>query len=301
MRIDDIIAGATEPTFSFEFFPPKSEDGETNLRAALSELATYAPSFVSITYGAGGSTRERTVELVKWMKNDLGLEAMAHLTCVGATVDELRGVLDELRAGGIENVIALRGDAPGGEEWTPVPGGLQYGSELAALISSEYDFCIAGACYPETHPQAVDRASDLRHAKEKVDAGARVLITNLFFENRAYLDFVASARDAGIDVPIIPGIMPVTNVAQIKRISSLSGATMPDALGEALESRADRPEAVLELGVAYATLQCAELLANGAPGIHFYTLNRSPATSAIVSALRLLRPWERDGASMVTA
>jgi methylenetetrahydrofolate reductase (NADPH) len=299
MRIDEIIATATEPTFSFEFFPPKSEEGEANLRAALAELATYLPSFVSITYGAGGSTRERTVELVKWMKNDLRLEAMAHLTCVGATVDELRAVLRDLRAGGIENVIALRGDAPAGEtEWRAVEGGLRYGSELAKLIADEFDFCIAGACYPETHPQALSREDDLLRAKEKVDAGARVLITNLFFENRAYFDFVRAARELGIDVPIVPGIMPVTNVAQIKRISSLSGATMPAALVAALESRADRPEAVVELGVAYATLQCADLLANGAPGIHFYTLNRSPATSAIVSALRLLRPWERN---MVTA
>ncbi|MDX6504838.1 MAG: methylenetetrahydrofolate reductase [Gaiellaceae bacterium] len=299
MRIDEIIATATEPTFSFEFFPPKSEEGEANLRATLAELATYLPSFVSITYGAGGSTRERTVELVKWMKNDLRLEAMAHLTCVGATVDELRAVLRDLRAGGIENVIALRGDAPAGEtEWRAVEGGLRYGSELAKLIADEFDFCIAGACYPETHPQALSREDDLLRAKEKVDAGARVLITNLFFENRAYFDFVRAARELGIDVPIVPGIMPVTNVAQIKRISSLSGATMPAALVAALESRADRPEAVVELGVAYATLQCADLLANGAPGIHFYTLNRSPATSAIVSALRLLRPWERN---MVTA
>ncbi|MDX6516939.1 MAG: methylenetetrahydrofolate reductase, partial [Gaiellaceae bacterium] len=254
---------------------------------------------VSITYGAGGSTRARTVELVKWMKNDLRLEAMAHLTCVGATVDELRAVLRDLRAGGIENVIALRGDPPAGEtEWRAVEGGLRYGSELAKLIADEFDFCIAGACYPETHPQASSREDDLLRAKEKVDAGARVLITNLFFENRAYFDFVRAARELGIDVPIVPGIMPVTNVAQIKRISSLSGATMPAALVAALESRADRPEAVVELGVAYATLQCADLLANGAPGIHFYTLNRSPATSAIVSALRLLRPWER---TMVTA
>jgi methylenetetrahydrofolate reductase (NADPH) len=294
MRIDEIIAGSSEPTFSFEFFPPQTEEGVENLRNALEALALLEPSFVSITYGAGGSTRTRTVELVKWMKNDLGLEAMAHLTCVGATVDELRAVLDDLHGGGIENVIALRGDPPKGEtEWTPVPGGLEHGSELAALIAREYDFCIAGACYPETHPDALDRASDLRYAKEKVDAGARVLITNLFFENRAYFDFVGAARDIGIDVPIVPGIMPVTNVAQIKRITSLSGATIPPRFVAALEARAERPEAVLELGVAYSTLQCAELLANGAPGIHFYTLNRSPATSAILSALRLLRPWDR--------
>jgi methylenetetrahydrofolate reductase (NADPH) len=299
MRIDEIIANATEPTFSFEFSPPRTEDGERNLQDAIAGLAPLGPAFVSITYGAGGSTRQRTVELVKWMKNDLGLEAMAHLTCVGATVDELRIVLDELRDGGIENVIALRGDAPQGEaEWKPVPGGLEYGSELVALVSEHYNFCVASACYPEVHQEAPDLATDLRNLKKKVDAGARFLITQLFFDNRAYFEFVAAARDGGIDVPIIPGIIPVTNVAQLKRMTTLCGASIPQPFLESLEARAERPEAVLELGVAYATLQCAELLAGGAPGIHFYTINRSPATSAIVSALRLLRPWER---SMVTA
>jgi methylenetetrahydrofolate reductase (NADPH) len=294
MRIDEIIASATEPTFSFEFFPPKSEEGEATLRESIKTLAALQPSFVSITYGAGGSTRERTVELTKWMKNDLGLEAMAHLTCVGATTDELHGVLDELRAGGIENVIALRGDPPRGEtEWKPVPGGLSYANELTELIASSYDFCIVGACYPEVHQDAPDAARDMENLKRKVEAGARVLITQLFFESRMYFEFVAAAREAGIDVPIIPGIMPVTNVSQIKTITQLCRATMPQPFLDALELRADRPEAVLELGVAYSTLQCAELLAGGAPGIHFCTLNRSPATSAILSALRVLRPWER--------
>jgi methylenetetrahydrofolate reductase (NADPH) len=233
------------------------------------------------------------------MKNDLGLEAMAHLTCVGATTEELRAVLDELTAGGIENVIALRGDPPRGEtEWKPVPGGLSYANELTQLVAASYDFCIVGACYPEVHQDAPDAARDMENLKRKVDAGARVLITQLFFESRMYFEFVAAARDAGIDVPILPGIMPVTNVSQIKTITQLCRASIPETLLEALESRAERPEAVLELGVAYATLQCAELLAGGAPGIHFYTINRSPATSAIVSALRLLRPWDR---SMVTA
>src|SRR3954453_8795288 len=170
MRIDEIIASATEPTFSFEFFPPKSEAGEEILRESITTLSALQPSFVSITYGAGGTTRERTVDLTKWMKNDLGLEAMAHLTCVGATVDELHAVLDDLRAGGIENVIALRGDPPRGEtEWRAAEGGLRYSSELTKLIADEYDFCIAGACYPETHPQASSREDDLLRAKEKVD------------------------------------------------------------------------------------------------------------------------------------
>jgi methylenetetrahydrofolate reductase (NADPH) len=299
MRIDEIIANATEPTFSFEFFPPKSEEGEETLRATLEQLTAFAPSFVSITYGAGGTTRERTVEIVKWMKNDLGLEAMAHLTCVGATIPQLHEVLGELRDGGVENVIALRGDPPRGEtEWRPVAGGLSHASELTALIAEHYDFCIAGACYPDIHQEAVDATTDLTYLKQKVDAGASVLITQLFFENERYFQFVAAARAAGIEAPILPGIMPVTSVSQIKTITRLCGAVMPQSLLDALEARADRPEAVQELGVAFATLQCAELLAGGAPGIHFITMNRSPATSAIVSALRLLRPWER---SMVPA
>jgi methylenetetrahydrofolate reductase (NADPH) len=197
----------------------------------------------------------------------------------------------------MENVLALRGDPPQGEtRWTKTEGGLEYSRELVELISSDYDFSIGAACFPETHVHATDAESDLRYLKEKVDAGARFLITQLFFENAVYDDFVARAREIGIDVPIVPGIMPVTNVTQITRIAELSGSEMPRRLAEQLEARADDPQAVLEFGVAYATLQCADLLAKGAPGIHFYTLNRSPATRAILSALRLMRPWERAAA-----
>jgi len=293
-RIDEIMAGKSAPVFSFEFFPPKSDEGEANLRRALRELAPLAPDFVSVTYGAGGTTRDRTVDIVASLRQEFGLEAMAHFTCVNATVDDLRGTLDRMRDAGVENVLALRGDPPEGQDrWTKTEGGLEYSAELVALIESEYDFSIGAACFPETHIDAVDPDTDLRHLKSKVDAGARFLVTQLFFENAHYLDFVARARDIGIDVPIIPGIMPITNVAQIKRITALCGAEIPARLRYALESRSDEPEAVAELGVAYATLQCAELLAGGAPGVHFYTLNRSPATRAILGALRLMRPWER--------
>jgi methylenetetrahydrofolate reductase (NADPH) len=292
MRIDQILADAEEPVFSFEFFPPKTDEGERKLRSTLQALRSLEPDFASVTYGAAGSTRGRTLELTKWIKQEVGIEAMAHLSCVGTSRDELCVILDSLADAGIENVLALRGDPPrGSTEWTPHPDGLRYSSELAALISSRYPFSVGAACFPEIHPEAPDLAGDLRFLKRKVHSGASFLITQLFFDNEVYFHFVEEARAVGIDVPIIPGIMPITDVAQIKTITGMCGACIPEALLEQLEARADCPDAVLELGVSYATLQCAELLARGAPGIHFYTLNRSPATRAILSALRLLRPW----------
>ena len=292
MRVDEIIVTKGEPTFSFEFFPPKTAEGEQNLRGALEALKELRPDFVSVTYGAGGSTRERTVEITKWLKRDLGLEAMAHLTCVGASVQELESVLDQIARAGIENVLALRGDAPRGEtEWRPHPQGLRYSTELIALVRSRFPFAVGAACFPECHVESPDLAYDLRYLKLKVEQGASFLITNLFFDNEKYFCFVEEARAVGIEVPIVPGIMPITNFAQIKTITGLCGASIPAELLIQLEARSEDPDAVAELGVSYATLQCAELLARGAPGIHFYTLNRSPATRAILSALTLLRPW----------
>jgi methylenetetrahydrofolate reductase (NADPH) len=297
MRVDELFERAEEPVFSFEFFPPKSPEGEANLFRALEELSRMRPDFVSVTYGAGGSTRDKTLEIVMRIREEFDLEAMAHFTCVSATETELRSTLDELRRRGVENVLALRGDPPQGqEEWTKTEGGLEYSRELVEMIDRDYDFSIGAACFPETHIHATDSDSDLRYLKEKVDAGARFLITQLFFDNAYYDDFVARARDIGIDVPIVAGIMPVTNVGQIQRFTAMCGSAIPDALTEQLEARRDDPQAVTEFGVAYATLQCADLLAKGAPGVHFYTLNRSPATRAILSALRLMRPWERAGA-----
>jgi methylenetetrahydrofolate reductase (NADH) len=292
VRIDEIIATSDRPVFSFEFFPPRTDEGGRNLRAALEALRPMEPDFASVTYGAGGSTRERTLEITRWLKQELGIEAMAHLTCVGASVDELRTTLDKIAEAGIENVLALRGDPPRGEtDWTPHPEGLHYSSELVDLIGANYPFAIGAAGHPEVHPQAVDPLSDLQFLKAKVDTGVSFLITQVFFDNEAYFRFVEAARFAGIEVPILPGIMPITNVAQIKTITGTCGATIPPALLHDLEERSEDPESVAELGVAYATLQCAELLAGGAPGIHFYTLNRSPATRAILAALRILQPW----------
>jgi methylenetetrahydrofolate reductase (NADPH) len=293
MRIDDILAG-DGPIFSFEFFPPKTENGERNLENALAELRTLEPAFVSVTYGAGGSTREKTIEIVKRIREQYGLEAMAHFTCVGATVPELRATLEEMQGAGIDNVLALRGDPPAGEEeWVATDGGLEYSRELVELIAGDYPFAIGAACFPETHIHAESPEADLQHLVEKVGAGVQFLITQLFFDNSLYFAFLERARAAGIEVPIIPGIMPITQVGQVERMASMCGASIPDELRHELHARGEHPEAVLDFGVAYATLQCAELLAAGAPGIHFYTLNRSPATRAILSALKLAKPWEK--------
>jgi methylenetetrahydrofolate reductase (NADPH) len=298
MRVDQILE-STRPVFSFEFFPPKTDEGQRSLEDALGELEKDSPDYVSVTYGAAGSTRDRTVEVTKWIKKDLGLEAMAHLSCVGEPVDRLREILDEIAAAGIDNVLALRGDPPRGEtEWQPHPQGLEHSVELIELIRNDYDFSVGATCFPEVHPEAPDLEHDLRYLKRKVDAGATFLITQLFFDNEDYFRFVESAREFGIDVPIIAGIMPITNFEQIKRFTTLCGATIPPALHEQLEARnQEGEEAVAELGVAYATLQCADLLSRGAPGIHFYTLNKSSATRAILSALKAWRPLERSAAT----
>jgi methylenetetrahydrofolate reductase (NADPH) len=298
MRIDEILANPS-PCFSFEFFPPKTDEGQRNLEGALGELKKDDPDYVSVTYGAAGSTRERTVEVTKWIKEDLGVEAMAHLSCVGEPVDRLREILDEVAAAGVDNVLALRGDPPRGEaDWKPHPEGLQSSVELIELIGADYDFCIGATCFPEVHPEALDLEHDLAFLKRKVEAGAKFLITQLFFENEDYFRFVDQARERGIDVPIIAGIMPITNFEQVKRFTTMCGAAIPAPLFEQLEARHEEgDEAVTELGVAYATLQCADLLERGAPGIHFYTLNKSPATRAILSALKAWRPSERGPAT----
>jgi methylenetetrahydrofolate reductase (NADPH) len=293
MRIDHLLEHQ-RPVFSFEFFPPQTDEGMEQLKRTLYDLRADRPGFVSVTYGAAGSTRERTVEITKWIKQELGIEAMAHLSCVGEPVERLREILDGIQEAGIENVLALRGDPPRGEsEWKPHPGGLRYSTELAMLISANYDFAIGAACFPEVHPEAADMGHDIRFLKEKIRAGAGFLITQLFYDNELYFGFLEEARAAGITVPIIPGIMPVTNFRQIKRITEMCRASLPESFECELAERADHPEAVSELGVAYAALQCSDLLARGAPGIHFYTLNRSPATRAILAALRGAHPWDR--------
>jgi len=244
MRIDEILASTDEPVFSFEFFPPKTDEGERNLRAALEALQPLEPDFASVTYGAGGSTQGRTVEITRWIKQELGIEAMAHLSCVGASREQLEEILDTIADAGIENVLALRGDPPRGEaEWRPHPGGLHFSTELAALIAERGAFGIGAACFPEVHPEAPDMAHDLRFLRDKVEAGASFLITQLFFDNELYFRFVEEARTAGIEAPILPGIMPITDVSQIKTITGMCGATIPESLLEQLELRTGDPDA----------------------------------------------------------
>jgi methylenetetrahydrofolate reductase (NADPH) len=285
MKIAERLGGA--PLYSFEFFPPKDAEGVDRLFETIAELKPYVPGYVSVTYGAGGSTRKLTVDLVRRIKKEAGIEAMAHLTCVGATREEIAGVLDELQEADIHNVIALRGDPPkGATGFVRTEGGFGQAAELVAFIRSRYDFCLAAACYPEKHQDATDAAADLRHLKAKVDAGADFLITQLFYDNADYFAFVERARAIGITVPIIPGIMPITNLAGIKRITALSAARIPADLLARLDAVTADPDAVRAIGVEHATEQCRDLVARGAPGVHFYTLNRSLATRHILDRLR---------------
>jgi len=288
MRIADLFTPGAEPVFSFEFFPPKTDEGRASLISTLRDLADLSPSFVSVTYGAGGSTRDRTIELVTYIKRELAIEAMAHLTCVGSSRRELSAILDRLEAGGIENLIALRGDPPAGEsDFTPHPDGLAHASDLVRMIRAQRrPFCVAAAAYPEGHIESPSAEEDLNHLVDKVAAGVDVLITQLFFDNRYYFEFVDRARAAGVTVPIVPGIMPVTNVAQIERFTQLCGATIPSSLVERLDPARDEAETVVKIGIEHAAAQCRELLEGGAPGVHFYTLNRSRSTRTILEMLR---------------
>lgn len=292
MKIRDLFQTPGRRVFSFEFFPPKTDQGVANLERAIRELSDLEPAFVSVTYGAGGSTRERTIDLVQWIERESRITAMAHLTCVGATKDEIGGVLDRLTGAGIENIMALRGDPPAGQEqFVRTEGGFGYANDLIAFIRSRHGarVSVGGACYPEGHVECRDLDRDIANLKRKVDAGTDFIVTQFFFDNRVYFDFVARARKAGITVPIVPGIMPIRNLASVERMTKLGGASIPATLFAELDRCRADDAAVSALGVAHATAQCVELLHGGAPGIHFYTLNQSPATRVILTALKTAR------------
>jgi methylenetetrahydrofolate reductase (NADPH) len=303
MRIDEILASTTSPCFSVEFFPPKTEEGREALFETVEVLRGLEPNFFSVTYGAGGATREGTLETTRAIRDDYGVEAMAHLSCVGETRERLQEIVDRIAGAGIENILALRGDPPRGQtDFVQPEAGLGSAAQLAGLISETHpEIAIGGACFPEVHPEAPNLDADLAYLKTKVDNGATFLITQLFFDNRSYFDFVPAARAAGIDVPIIPGIMPMTAFAQITRICELCEARIPEPLSDAMEAAGGDERVEFELGVAYAAQQCAELLREGAPGIHLYALNRWPATRAILGALRASRTWEAQGSGAPAA
>lgn len=281
------LFGRGEPVFSFEFSPPRTDKGSDSLFRTIVELKRLEPAFVSVTWGAGGSTRRKTVELVSRIQREAGLTAMAHLTCVGSTREDIAGILDRLRDEGIENVLPLRGDPPRDQpDFRPVPGGFRFASELIEFIhAGPWDFCTPAACYPETHTEAASPEADMANLVRKVAAGADFLITQLFFDNADYFAFVERARAAGIGVPIVPGIMPITGTTNVPRIAKMCGSRIPEELQSAVDAAGEDAERVDAVGVEWATLQCRELLQRGSPGIHFYTLNRSPATQRIYQNL----------------
>ncbi|MEX0714722.1 MAG: methylenetetrahydrofolate reductase [NAD(P)H] [Pirellulales bacterium] len=283
--------GPSKFGLSFELFPPKTVAGEEELFRHLVELAGFEPAFITCTYGAGGSTRHKTLEIVTRVRERFGCPVASHLTCVGSTADDLRAYLREAHGRGIQNIVALRGDPPKGEhQFKPVPGGLCYANELVGLIRGEFpQFDVAVAGYPEKHQEAPSEQADLENLKRKVDAGADVVITQLFYSNADFFRFRDRCQALGIRVPIVPGLLPVTNLAQIRRITSLCAARLPATFVRDLEASGN-PDEQFEVGVEFATRQVQELIDQGVPGIHFYVLNKSQATARVLRSVRPATP-----------
>ena len=275
------------PVRSLEFFPPKDEAGVEALRQMAATLQRIAPDFVSVTYGGGGSNRERTAQVSAVLRRDLGLTVMPHLTCVGHSRAELHDIADLIHAGGFRNIMTLRGDPPrGAAAFTPARDGLLHASELVALLRSRHpDFCLGVAGYPETHPEALSAEADVANLKRKVDAGASFVITQLFFDNDIYWRFVGRCRSAGIAVPIVPGIMPVLSLRQIERFTAMCGASLPPKLVRRLEAAGDHADVVETMGIDWALTQIRDLLGSGAPGYHLYILNRAKSALALAAGL----------------
>ncbi len=291
MKIGQLLK-ESKRSISFEFFPPKTPEGEESLFRTIKELEYIKPTFVSVTYGAGGSTRERTIRIVKKIHTQTSLTVMAHQTCIGHTRKEIVDILSEYKSTGVQNILALRGDIPQGQEESFVfpKDGCRYASELVKLIREQFGdwFSIGVASYPEGHPESPDLDTDIFYFKKKVEAGAEFSITQMFFDNRYFYSFIEKVHKAGIDIPIIPGIMPVTNFKQIKKFADMCGATIPPELIKKIQPVADRPEEVEKIGIEYAVQQCEDLLKNGVKGLHFYTLNKSKATIKIYEAVKHL-------------
>ncbi|MBN2485874.1 MAG: methylenetetrahydrofolate reductase [NAD(P)H] [Bacteroidales bacterium] len=285
MKISDLFV-SQERTFSFEFFPPKDEISAVDFGINVGQLMRLAPSFVTVTYGAGGSDQGRTFNLVDYLQNKIGLTTVAHYTCVNSTREMVETDLKKLQSMNIENLMLLRGDPPKGEERFIAPiNGFKYASELISFVDENFDFCKAGACYVEKHPEASSFEEDIANLKIKVDSGADFLISQLFFDNRYYFSFVNRARKAGINCRILPGIIPITSFKQIEKFTKMSGTHVPPELADRLEEHQDNPSKTYQIGIDYTIKQCRELLASGAPGIHFYTLNKSRAAIEIFESL----------------
>jgi len=291
--IRDIYAAkgaAGRPVISFEFFPPKTEEGDRNLlQKTIPALLETRPDFCSVTYGAAGSTRDKTLMIVDRIQREHGFTAVAHLTCVCSTREEIRDLLGRIRALGVPNVLALRGDPPGGREFEVTPGGFEFSSQLVRFIRENGEFCIGVAGFPEGHIACKDgKLTDWHHLKEKIDSGADYVITQLFFDNADYYEFRDHmTRQHGVKIPLVPGIIPILSSGQIKRFTALCGARIPPPLAEKLDRLGDNDAAVTEFGIEYATQQCTDLLRDGAPGVHFYTLNKAPSTVRILKNLGL--------------
>ena len=283
MKIKDRLTDG-KVHISFEVFPPKTDAKFESVQNAVDEIAKLAPSFISVTYGAGGGTSKNTVKIASHIQNDLGVDSIAHLTCVSSTKEEVRQRVQEMKESGIQNILALRGDIPAESEF-PIPNQYKYAYELIEDIKSQGDFCIGAACYPEGHVECEHKEDDIAHLKQKVDCGVDFLTTQMFFDNSVFYNFLYRIREKGITVPVLPGIMPVTNGKQIARSCQLSGAVLPSRFRAIVDRFGDNPKAMQQAGIAYATDQIIDLIANGIQNIHVYSMNKPEVAAAIMSNL----------------